>query len=122
MSSRFPRTSPSVEIARKLRGELTPEERLLWACLRSKQLGVTFRRQEPMGRYVVDFVCYECGLVIELDGSQHLNSEEDKVRDADMRGHGFKTLRFWNSEVRGNLNGVLERIQRVLEARKNLKP
>jgi very-short-patch-repair endonuclease len=105
-----------------LRGRLTPEERLLWTHIRSKQLGVTFRRQEPMGRYVADFVCYELGLVIELDGSQHLNSEDDEIRDEDMREHGFETLRFWNTEIRGNLNGVLERIQQTLEQRRNYSP
>jgi len=99
---------------------MTPEETLLWRYLRGKQFGVSFRRQEPMGRYVADFVCYERTLVIELDGSQHLNSAEDRERDADMAAHGFETLRFWNSGVRENLSGVLERIQQVLDARMNL--
>ncbi len=71
-----------------------------------------------MGRYVADFVCYERTLVIELDGSQHLNSDPDRERDADMLDHGFQTLRFWNNEVRSNLPGVLERIQQVLDIRK----
>ncbi|GAA5533548.1 uncharacterized protein HI_1162 [Deinococcus aluminii] len=99
---------------------MTPEETLLWRHLRGKRLGVSFRRQEPMGRYVADFVCYQRRLVIELDGSQHLNSEADRERDADMAEHGFLTLRFWNNEVRNNLSGVPERIQQTLEARKNL--
>ncbi|BDP40663.1 hypothetical protein DAETH_06320 [Deinococcus aetherius] len=99
---------------------MTPEETLLWQHLRGKGLGVSFRRQEPMGRYVADFVCYERTLVIELDGSKHLNSEADRARDADMAEHGFETLRFWNSEVRTNLSSVLERTQQTLEARKTL--
>lgn len=99
---------------------MTPEETLLWRHLRGRGLGVSFRRQEPMGRYVADFVCHERRLVIELDGSQHLNSETDRERDADMAAHGFETLRFWNSEVRTNLAGVLERIQQTLEARRKL--
>ncbi|GBF07123.1 hypothetical protein DAERI_120116 [Deinococcus aerius] len=99
---------------------MTPEEALLWRHLRGKKLGVSFRRQEPMGRYVADFVCYEQSLVIELDGSQHLNSEADRQRDADMAEHGFETLRFWNHEIRNNLSGVLERIQQTLEARGEL--
>ncbi|WP_232337385.1 endonuclease domain-containing protein [Deinococcus arboris] len=70
-----------------------------------------------MGRYVADFVCYERRLVIELDGSQHLNSPEDQARDADMLAHGFLPLRFWNNEVRTNLPGVLERIQTALNDR-----
>ncbi|PNY83072.1 endonuclease domain-containing protein [Deinococcus koreensis] len=114
MSSRLPPTSPSSQIARALRRNLTPEERLLWSRIRSRQLGVSFRRQEPMGRYVVDFVCYERGLVVELDGSQHADSADDVIRDADMLEHGFKTLRFWNNEVRSNPDGVLERIQQAL--------
>ncbi|GBF06663.1 hypothetical protein DAERI_100026 [Deinococcus aerius] len=107
-------------MARTLRGRMTPEETRLWQSLRGKGLGVSFRRQEPMGRYVADFVCHERGLVIELDGSQHLNSEADRARDADMAEHGFETLRFWNHEVRTNLTRVLERIQQTLEARKPL--
>ena len=67
-----------------------------------------------MGRYVADFVCYEKFLIVELDGSQHFGSEADVVRDADMREKGFMTLRFWNSEVRNNIDGVLERIQQAL--------
>nr|WP_255639031.1 DUF559 domain-containing protein [Deinococcus betulae] len=110
-------TSPSTEIARTLRRRMTPEELLLWQKLRRKALGVSFRRQEPMGRYVADFVCYERQLVIELDGSQHLNSPEDQARDADMLAHGFLTLRFWNNEVRTNLPSVLERIQTALNDR-----
>nr|WP_281260178.1 DUF559 domain-containing protein [Deinococcus planocerae] len=120
MAQRWSRTSPSSEIARSLRRRMTPEETLLWRHLRGKGLGVSFRRQEPMGRYVVDFVCHERTLIVELDGSRHLNSGADRERDADMAEHGFETLRFWNSEVRNNLSGVLERIQQVLEARKNL--
>lgn len=120
MTSKFERKSPSVEISRALRQRMTPEEILLWKHLRSKQLGVSFRRQEPMGRYVADFVCYECCLVIELDGSQHLNSAEDKARNLDMAENGFETLRFCNSEVRSNLNGVLERIQQAIQTHRNL--
>lgn len=113
------RTSPSTEVARALRRRRTPEETLLWRHLRGTALGVSFRPQEPMGRYVADFVCYERTLVIELDGSQHLNSAADQERDTDMAEHGFETLRFWNSEVRSNLSGVLDRIQQVLESRRN---
>ena len=120
MAHREERTSPSTEVARALRRRMTPEETLLWRHLRGWGLGVSFRRQEPMGRYVADFVCYERRLVIELDGSQHLNSAADRERDTDMAAHGFQTLRFWNNEIRTNLAGVLERIQQVLEARKSL--
>ena len=120
MTGKFERRSPSVEISRTLRQRMTPEKTLLWKHLRGKQLGVSFRRQEPMGRYVADFVCCECCLVIELDGSQHLDSQEDKVRDLDMAENGFETLRFWNSEVKSNLNVVLERIYEVIQTRQHL--
>lgn len=94
---------------------MTPEERLLWSRLRSAQLGESFRRQEVIGPYVVDFVCYPARLVVELDGSQHLNSESDRTRDAKLTTDGFTVLRFWNSEVRANLEGVLERIREYLK-------
>lgn len=109
------RTSVSTGVARKLRREMTPEERLLWSRLRSAQLGESFRRQEVIGPYVVDFVCYPARLVVELDGSQHLNSESDRTRDAKLTTDGFTVLRFWNSEVRANLEGVLERIREYLK-------
>ncbi|BDP43163.1 hypothetical protein DAETH_31320 [Deinococcus aetherius] len=80
-------------------------------------MGVSFRRQEPIGRYVVDFVCYPARLVIELDGSQHLNSEADRVRDEALNADGFQVLRFWNNEVRANLEGVLERIRATFTER-----
>ena len=67
-----------------------------------------------MGRYVADFVCYEQFLIVELDGSQHCEHEADAVRDADMREKGFTTLRFWNNEVRTNIEGVLEQIRQSL--------
>ena len=67
-----------------------------------------------MGRYVADFVCYECCLIVELDGNQHAGSETDKIRDADMREKGFTTLRFWNNEVRTNIEGVLKKIDQCL--------
>ncbi|QFP75797.1 endonuclease domain-containing protein [Deinococcus sp. AJ005] len=115
MSYRPPPTHVSTELARTLRRNMTPEERLLWRQLRSAQLGVSFRRQEVIGRYVVDFVCYPARLIVELDGSQHLNSETDRVRDTALQADGFHILRFWNNEVKSNLNGVLERIQAKLK-------
>ena len=67
-----------------------------------------------MGRYVADFVCYEQFLIVELDGSQHFENEADAVRDADMRENGFTTLRFWNNEIRTNIEGVLGTILQTL--------
>jgi very-short-patch-repair endonuclease len=82
--------------------------------LKSKNLeGIKFRRQEPVGDYIVDFVAFENRLVIEVDGGQHAEDEKDKdiLRDAWLRSQGFKVLRFWNNEVLQNLEGVLETIR-----------
>lgn len=94
---------------------MTPEERLLWKRLKRNQLGVAFRRQEPMRPYIVDFVCFEKKLMIELDGSQHADSPTDKARDEFFEQQGFRTLRFWNSDVKTNLEGVLESIRQALD-------
>ncbi|WP_412029954.1 endonuclease domain-containing protein [Deinococcus yunweiensis] len=94
MRARGPRTSVSTDVARRLRRDMTPEERLLWSRLRSAGLGVSFRRQEVIGPYVVDFVCYPAQLIVELDGSQHAGSESDQVRDAKLIADGFTVLRF----------------------------
>ncbi len=89
----------------------TDAERLLWKHLKAKQLGgLKFRRQQPMKDYIVDFVCFEKGIVIEVDGGQHYENKDDKKRDEWLRGEGFKVLRFWNNEVLKNINGVLKEI------------
>jgi very-short-patch-repair endonuclease len=81
--------------------------------VRSKGLsGLKFRRQQPIGVHIVDFVCLEKKLIIEVDGGQHANSEEDRRRDAWLQGEGYVVLRFWNNEVLGNLDGVMEAIWR----------
>jgi very-short-patch-repair endonuclease len=73
--------------------------------------GLKFKRQQPVGRYIVDFVCLEKKLVIEIDGGQHDESQTDKQRDAWLSQQGYKVLRFWNNEVFQNLDGVLEAIR-----------
>ena len=96
--------------ARKLRNNLTEAEKHLWYFLRLKNFGVKFRRQAVIGKYIVDFVCYEKKLIIEVDGGQHADSEKDQERDHWLKGQGFEILRFWNNEVLGNREGVLQRI------------
>ena len=96
--------------ARALRKEMTDAERLLWRHLRNNKLGVKFRRQEVIGSYIVDFVSYAKKLIIEVDGGQHLDSEYDKKREEVLKGLGFRMLRFWNNEVLGNTDGVMEKI------------
>jgi len=104
----------NIKIARKLRKNMTDAERLLWCKLRNKQLGAKFRRQSPIDKYIVDFVCFEKKLIIEVDGSQHLGNRKDRERDKWFENNGFKVLRFWNNEVLKNVNGVLEMIRREL--------
>jgi very-short-patch-repair endonuclease len=102
-------------LAKNLRKESTDAERLIWSRLRAGRLeGLKFRRQHPIGPYIVDFVCLERKLVIELDGGQHALPEEtqkDNQRDSWLKEEGYTVLRFWNNEVLTNLNGVLEEIR-----------
>ena len=100
-------------IARDLRKSLTDAEQLLWRYLRAKQLdGLKFRRQEQIGRFIVDFVCYEKLLVIEADGGQHLTEwEKDQERTKWLNSQGFCVLRFWNNEILSNIEGVLDVIR-----------
>ena len=94
---------------------MTEAERHLWRHLRLYSLGVQFRRQVPIGAYVVDFACLRRRLIVELDGGQHLLSPEDQSRDAWLQEHGFRVLRFWNHDVLGNVEGVLETIRAAVE-------
>jgi len=98
-------------MARNLRKRSTEAENLLWRHLRAKRLeGLKFRRQQPIGNYIVDFVCFEKRIIIEVDGGQH-TEEKDSKRDKWFNEQGFKVLRFWNNEVFGNTSGVLEVIR-----------
>ncbi len=101
------------DTARSLRKQSTDAERLLWRHLRARQLeGLKFRRQQPIGGYIVDFVCFEKRLVIEVDGGQHASAKEkDSERDRWFYEQGFSVLRFWNNEVFTNMDGVLEKIR-----------
>jgi very-short-patch-repair endonuclease len=103
--------------ARKLRENQTDVEGKLWSRLRDRQLsGVKFRRQHPIGPFIVDFCCLERGLVVELDGSQHVQAlAADKRRTRFLESLGYRVLRFWDSDVLSNINGVLERISDALE-------
>jgi very-short-patch-repair endonuclease len=107
-------TGSLIQNARALRAHMTDAERAIWQHLRGGQMGVKFRRQAPIGRYIVDFVCFSHHVVIELDGGQHADSASDKVRDAFLAAEGFKVLRFWNNEVWQQLDGVLEVVRLAL--------
>ncbi|HRY63404.1 MAG TPA: DUF559 domain-containing protein [Patescibacteria group bacterium] len=104
-------------LRKKLRNESTEEEAILWAQLRNTQLGAKFRRQAGFGKYIVDFYCPSHKLVIELDGSQHLedNLGYDNKRTAYLNSLGLKVLRIWNNDIRYNLAGVIEEIKYYLE-------
>ncbi|HEY7245855.1 MAG TPA: DUF559 domain-containing protein [Xanthobacteraceae bacterium] len=108
--SRFNRTRVKTERARRLRRDGTDVERKLWYRLRNGQLcGAQFRRQHPAGTYVLDFYCPALCLAVELDGGQHAQEgKRDRVRDEWLRQQGVEVLRFWNSDVIDNINGVLE--------------
>lgn len=98
-------------IARTLRSHSTDAERKLWRHLRLRQLdGCRFRRQHPLGNYVVDFVCLDRRLVVEVDGGQHASSTDYRRRDENLQRQGFQVLRFWNTEVLCNEASVLDRI------------
>ena len=104
-------TSSKTQFAKSLRKNITDAERCLWKHLRAHRLGsAKFKRQQPIGPYIVDFVCFDARLVIEIDGGQHLNNDADRVRDAWLNKHGFRVLRFWNNEVLNETVAVLERI------------
>ena len=98
---------------------MTEPELLLWSCLRH-DFGWKFRRQEPIDRFVVDFVCYPKRLVIEVDGIQHADCESDRIRDARLTELGFKVLRFWNGDVMTELDAVLETIDQCLRSQPDL--
>jgi very-short-patch-repair endonuclease len=106
------------QIARRLRKTMTPQEVKMWVHLRSwRERGYHFRRQAPRKGFVVDFVCLKHRLVVEIDGGQHnfdSHQMRDQSRDDALERSGFRTLRFWNSEVDGNLPGVLQTIDQIL--------
>jgi len=105
--------------SRQLRENMTDAERHLWAKIRMKQLkGYQFYRQKPIGDYIVDFFCPRAKLVIEVDGSQHFSdemTEYDRIRDKYLGSFGLRVLRFTNTEILTNTEGVLERISENME-------
>ncbi|MBB2971063.1 endonuclease domain-containing protein [Mesorhizobium sp. RMAD-H1] len=106
------------ERARSLRKQDNDAERKLWQALKDRRLnGYKFVRQFPIGPYYADFVCRESKLVVEVDGSQHAESEYDRRRDIFMKKEGYAVIRFWNVDVLNNSNAVLETIVAALDGR-----
>ena len=104
------------KLQRTLRHNMTDAERVMWNRLRSCQLnGHKFRRQHPFGDFILDFVCLEVKLVIEIDGGQHNDSAPDLVRDQFLENAGFRVMRFWNNQVLNEIEAVVEAIWLELE-------
>lgn len=105
-------SNTAIVLSKQLRRNQTPWEVKLWSHLRSHGInGLKFKRQVPIGKYIADFCCYEKRLVIELDGSQHADmQEQDSERDRFFKSEGYTVLRIWNNDLNNNLEGVLEEI------------
>jgi very-short-patch-repair endonuclease len=117
-----PATDPALKrerlrgFARQMRKDPTQAERRLWYILRDRQLAEhKFRRQQPIGPFIVDFVCYERQLIVEVDGSQHADDPSDTARDTELKRRGFRIVRVWNNELTNNKIGVLDAIVAALD-------
>ena len=101
--------------AKQLRSDMTDAERRLWYRLRAHRFGgLKFKRQAPIGRYIVDFICFEYKLIVELDGGQHNGNANDRVRDAWLSNEGYRVMRFWNNDVLKRSNVVLQMIAQAV--------
>jgi very-short-patch-repair endonuclease len=110
-------TGETLSKAQDLRRDMTHAERKLWSVLRNRQLeGAKFRRQQPIGPFVADFVCQERRLIIEADGGQHAAEAADDRRTAFLEGKGYRVMRFWNNDILNNLDGVVQVIAAALSA------
>ena len=102
-------------LARNLRKNSTIQERRLWNLLKNRQFhNLKFKRQQPIGDYIVDFICKEAKIIIEIDGGQHNepeNIEYDKTRTEYLNTLGYKVIRFWNNEIYENIEGVVLRLR-----------
>jgi len=120
MPDMFSGATPEIfKNAESLRESQTHAEEVLWEELRNKKLGVKFRRQHPIAKYIVDFYCYKFKLVIELDGEYHNNKQQksnDDFRTQELRSLGLKVIRFTNAEVLNNLSGVIKSIRETISS------
>ena len=109
--------------ARNMRAAPTDAESVIWRQLRAHRFARhKFKRQQPIGNYILDFVCFEAKVIVEVDGGQHNRSSADKERDAWLESQGFIVLRFWNNDVMRNLEGVLMRILEVIAPSPSVPP
>ena len=109
----------NLEKARELRKNLTPQERKMWQLLRNHRFqGYDFRRQYPIGCYIVDFICRSKKIIIEIDGSQHNqaeNLEYDKKRTEYLKTLGYQVIRFWNNDIDNKFDEVYNKLLRVFD-------
>jgi very-short-patch-repair endonuclease len=110
-------TPKTLHQAGELRKQTTPAEKKLWAYLRlMREDGVRFRRQHAIGLFITDFCAPRKKLIIELDGSQHLEQTQyDQERTAHLKSLGYKVIRFWNNDVMNNIEGVIKEIMSALQ-------
>lgn len=107
-------------LGRKLRREPTEAEARLWSYLRASQFhNAKFTRQHPIGNFIADFACRSLRLAVELDGGQHAESPSDADRTRIIEAHGYRVIRFWNNEVLGNMEGVLQVIAEEIAIARN---
>jgi very-short-patch-repair endonuclease len=113
MNNKYKTPGYIIDLARDLRNSMTGAEKVLWDVLKKRQIcGLKFRNQHPINRYILDFFCHEKMLAIEVDGDVHSERKTyDHYRDEFLKSAGIKTLRFSNSDVLSDLNGVLQRIR-----------
>jgi very-short-patch-repair endonuclease len=110
-------TGETLTKAQRLRRELTAAERKLWSALRNRQLeGAKFRRQQPLGPFIADFVSQERQLIVEADGGQHADNSADARRTAFLESRGYRVLRFWNNAILNNLDGIAQVIAAALSS------
>ena len=106
-----------IKRAKELRKNMTPQERKMWAILRNHNFyNLFFRRQYPIGNYIVDFVCRSKKIIIEIDGGQHNEASEidyDNCRTKYLETKGYRVFRFWNNEIDNNIEGVYERLLEI---------
>ena len=119
MEDRWVRYNPRLkQIARTLRKNMTLSEVLLWQQIKDKQLlGYDFHRQKPIDEYVVDYYCPKLKLVLEIDGDSHDGKEEaDRIRQEKLESLGLTVLRFWDTDVKNNVDGIVEQLREWIEA------
>jgi very-short-patch-repair endonuclease len=110
-------------VRKELRKNQTPQEIVLWSKLRNNQTKNKWKRQVSIGPYIADFYCWKKLLVIELDGSQHLdNKEYDQEREKYFSELGIRTLRFWNNEIKTNISGVMKIVMKQLKIQPHPSP